>query len=111
LAWTEDPKKPIPGVPELEQSIAQLEKELSNRISPPLQCTLDVHETGGKKVIVVLVRRGDDPPYAVDENKIYVRAEAETVLAVRDEIVDLVRRGSAAKAAEAALEPARPQPG
>ena len=110
IGMTEDPKKPIPGVPELEQSIAQLEKELSNRISPPLQCTLDVHETGGKKVIVVLVRRGDDPPYAVDENKIYVRAEAETVLAVRDEIVDLVRRGSAAKAAEAALEPARPQP-
>jgi hypothetical protein len=41
----------------------------------------------------VLVPRGDDPPYAVDDNKIYVRDEAETGLAVRDEIVGLVLRG------------------
>ena len=41
----------------------------------------------------MLVPRGDDPPYAVDDNKIYVRDEAETGLAVRDEIVGLVLRG------------------
>lgn len=88
-----DPKKPVVGVPEPEQATAQLEKEISNRISPPLQCTVDVHETEGKKVLRVLVPRGDDPPYAVDESKIYVRSEAETGLAVRDEIVGLVLRG------------------
>ncbi len=88
-----DPKKPIAGVTEPEQATSQLEKEISNRISPPLQCTVDVHETGGKKVLRVLVPRGDDPPYAVDESKIYVRSEAETGLAVRDEIVGLVLRG------------------
>jgi hypothetical protein len=38
------------------------------------------------------VPRGDDAPYAIDDNKIYVRNEAETNLAVRDEIVQLVRR-------------------
>jgi Schlafen, AlbA_2 len=110
IGLTEDPKKPVIGVPEPEQSISQLEKELSNRISPPLQCTLDVRETGGKKVIVVLVPRGIDPPYAVDDNKIYVRSEAETVLAVRDEIVGLVLRGHAVQKIEAAPEPARPTP-
>jgi len=41
---------------------------------------------------VIQVPRGEDPPYAVDDNKIYVRSEAETVLAVRDEIVGLVLR-------------------
>lgn len=90
-----DPKKPPVGVPDADGAIAQLEKEISARISPPLQCTVDVHETGGKKILRVLVPRGSDPPYAVDENKIYVRTEAETALAVRDEIVDLVRRGAA----------------
>jgi len=77
-----------------------LVREIDNRISPPLQCTLDIHETGGqgpgrdgKKILRVLVPRGDDPPYAVDDNKIYVRDEAETGLAVRDEIVGLVLRG------------------
>lgn len=41
----------------------------------------------------ILVPRGDDPPYAVDQNKIYVRSETETGMAVRDEIVELVKRG------------------
>jgi hypothetical protein len=58
-----------------------------------VNCTLDVREVNGKKVIRVLIPHGDDPPYAVDDNKIYVRSEAETGLAVRDEIVDLVLRG------------------
>jgi hypothetical protein len=57
-----------------------------------LHCTVDVHDAGGKKVLRVLVPRGDDPPYALDDNKIYVRDEAETGLAVRDEIVRLVLR-------------------
>ena len=93
IGISSDPKKPVVGISEPEQATAQLEKEISNRISPPLQCTVDVHETSGKKVLRALVPRGDDPPYAVDESKIYVRSEAETGLAVRDEIVGLVLRG------------------
>ena len=41
----------------------------------------------------VLVPRGIDPPYVVDDYKIYVRTESETSQAVRDEIVSLVQRG------------------
>jgi hypothetical protein len=89
-----DPKKPPVGVPEGEGAVAQLQKEIGTRISPQLNCTLDIHETGGKKILRVLIPRGDDPPYAVDDNKIYVRDEAETGLAVRDEIVSLVRRNA-----------------
>ncbi len=89
-----DPKKPVIGVPNPEQSITQLDKEISTRITPPLQCSIDVHETNGKKILRVLIPRGDDPPYAVDDNKVYVRDEAETGLAVRDEIVSLVLRSS-----------------
>jgi hypothetical protein len=112
IGLSEDPKKPVPGVPEIETSIAQLEKEIINRISPPLQCNLDVHETRGKKIVMVLVPRGDDPPYAVDDNKIYVRSEAETVLAVRDEIVGLILRGpgQVIQTAEATIDTARFQP-
>lgn len=86
--------KNVPGISRPAQSVSQLEKEISNRISPPIQCTVDVHDAAGKKIIRVLVPNGDDPPYAVDENKIYVRSESETGLAVRDEIVELVRRGA-----------------
>ncbi len=92
IGLSADAKKPILGVPDAEQSLAQLEKEIANRLSPPLPCTLDIHELAGKKVIRILVPRGEDPPYAVDDNKIYVRFEGETGLAVRDEIVGLVLR-------------------
>ena len=82
----------VKGVNNPTQSVRQLEKEISARISPPLTCTVDVHKTGKDSVIRILVPRGDDPPYAVDDNKIYIREEAETNLAVRDEIVNLVKR-------------------
>lgn len=93
IGMSSDPKKQVVGVSDTKGSVAQLEKEISARISPPLQCTVDVHETAGKKILRVLIPKGEDPPYAVDENKIYLRSESETALAVRDEIVELVRRG------------------
>lgn len=98
IGVSNDPRKPVAGVHDAEQFIAQLGKEISNRISPPLHCSLDIHETGGKKIVRVLIPRGDDPPYALDDSKIYVRSEADTGLAVRDEIVGLVLlRGSERK--------------
>lgn len=105
-----DPKQPVLGISNPEQAITQLEKEINNRLSPPLLCTLDVHETMNKKIVRVLVPRGDDPPYAVDDNKIYIRSESETGLAVRDEIVGLVLRGpgQALPGVASLLEAARP---
>jgi hypothetical protein len=93
LGLSADPRKAIAGVSKPDQAIAQLEKEIGNRISPHLHCTIDSHETNGNTILRVLVPRGDDPPYVVDDYKIYVRAESETSQAVRDEIVGLVRRG------------------
>ncbi len=105
-----DPKKKPAGISNPEQAIAQLEKAISTRISPPLNCTLDVQECQGKKVIRIIVPRGQDAPYAVDENRIYVRAESETGLAVRDEIVSLVLRGRQPQSAPLPAEsPASPE--
>ena len=80
------------GVANPRQVIQTIQAEVSQRITPPLEIAADVQETQGKKVVRVIVPRGSDPPYAIDDNKIYVRSESETGLAVRDEIVNLVRR-------------------
>jgi PHP family Zn ribbon phosphoesterase len=88
-----DPHKPIEGIQDAEQAIGPLEKEISTRISPPLPLTIDVLEWKSKKIIRILVPRGNDAPYALDDYKIYVRDESETNLAVRDEVVGLVTRG------------------
>lgn len=93
IGMSADMRKPVVGVQNPKNAQAQLEKEISNRISPPLQCNIDVQDANGKQILRVLVPRGDDPPYVVDEYKVYVRSESETGLAVRDEIVNLVFRG------------------
>ncbi len=93
IGLTDNPRRPVAGVPSASKAISQLEKEIEKRINPPLNCTIDAHNFNGKQIVRVLVPRGDDPPYAVDDNKIYLRSEAETGLAVRDEIVEMVLRG------------------
>lgn len=103
-----DPARPPTGIGNYTAAVRQLEREISSKISPALACQVDVQETEGKKVIRVLVPRGEDPPYAVDDNKIYVRQEADTGLAVRDEIVQLVLRGRRAVGAEAPAEAPAP---
>ncbi|MBC8504629.1 MAG: putative DNA binding domain-containing protein [Anaerolineales bacterium] len=93
IGMNRDPKRSIVGVSSKSQDIAKLEKEISDRISPELTCSLDAHKFRDKDIVRVLIPRGDDPPYAVDESKIYLRTESETGMAVRDEIVELVLRG------------------
>ncbi|MEX2162547.1 MAG: RNA-binding domain-containing protein [Anaerolineales bacterium] len=92
IGLAEDARRPVVGVRNPDQVTHQLQQEISKRISPPLHCTVDVQKTGGKSVIRVLVPRGEERPYAVDDNKIYIRTEAETGLAVRDEIVRLIAK-------------------
>jgi len=93
IGLTDNPSRAVSGVQSSEQAISQLDREIEKRISPPLNCTIDGHILNGKHIVRILVPRGDDPPYAVDDSKIYLRTEAETGLAVRDEIVEMVLRG------------------
>ncbi len=67
-----------------------LHAEIEQRLTPPLEIEIDSQRSKGKTLVRIQVPKGDDPPYAIDDNKIYVRDEAETTLAVRDEIVRLV---------------------
>ena len=87
-----DPRERPAGVSNPSRVVKTLQTEIEHRITPPLDVTVDAQGTQGMKVVRVVVPRGGDPPYAIDDNKIYVRSEAETNLAVRDEIVSLVRR-------------------
>lgn len=91
--------KPV-GVQDINHAVEQLKSEIQRRITPPVDAQVDVLQTEGVPVIRVQVPPGDDPPYAIDDNKIYVRDDTETSLAVRDEIVQLVRRGQALRSGD-----------
>lgn len=92
IGLSSDMQKPVNGVTNPEQTMKQLEKECQNRISPPVHLNLDIQKYKNKSILRVLISRGEEPPYALDDNKIYIRDEDETNIAVRDEIVTLVLR-------------------
>ena len=80
------------GVDNASKAVETLRNAVQRMITPSLDVSVDVQETEGVKVVRLIVPRGADLPYAIEDNKVYVRDEAETNLAVRDEIVQLVRR-------------------
>jgi hypothetical protein len=96
-------KTPPLGIESVPESINSLRTEIERHITPPLPVTIDALDSQGKKVLRVVVPQGSEPPYAVDENKIYIRNETETNLAVRDEIVALSVK--AVRASEARTTP------
>lgn len=101
-----DVRKKPPGVPDIQQAIDMLYKEIDEQISPHIRVEIDAQETQGKQVIRILVPYGEERPYAISDNRIFVRDEAETSLAVRDEIVNLVRQGMVFREAAAPPPPA-----
>jgi hypothetical protein len=84
-------KGPPTGIANPEDATATLRSEVQRRISPPLEISIGVLESEGKQVLRVMVPEGKDKPYVMEDSKVYVRQEAETSLAVRDEVVQLVR--------------------
>jgi hypothetical protein len=65
--------------------LISLKKRFQNASAQPSPVIWMFRKREEKKIIRVIIPRGDDPPDAVEDNKIYVRSEAETGLAVRDE--------------------------
>lgn len=89
---SDNPQKKPMGIDNVSEAIDQIRNEIDNRITPHLHVEIDAQESQGKSVVRIQVSRGPDVPYAIDENKIYVRDDTETGLAVRDEIVQMVLR-------------------
>ncbi len=87
-----DPHKAPIGVAAPKSAMEAIRKAVQKQITPPIEITFATHDANKVIVLQINVPRGDDLPYAIDENKIYVRNESETVQAVRDEIVNIVRR-------------------
>ncbi len=75
---------------------------LDERLRPTLDLKYDVVESEGVKVLRIQVPKGPDRPYCLDDYKYYVRDEVDTTLAVRDELIALVR-----EAVEPAARPTR----
>ncbi|MGB3715145.1 MAG: RNA-binding domain-containing protein [Candidatus Promineifilaceae bacterium] len=87
-----DPKEPIVGVKETAKAMQMITSTVSKRLTPEPEVTVDSLITQGKTIVRLIVRPGNEVPYAIDDNRFFIRSEAETTIAVRDEIVRLVER-------------------
>lgn len=87
-----NPKEEPVGVREADKAIEMLNSLMNNRFSPEPVVTIDSLPSQGKPIVRITIEPGQDIPYAIDDNKFYVRDEDDTSLAVRDEIVRLIER-------------------
>jgi hypothetical protein len=94
-----DPKVLPVGVSDVDEAIATLKAEVQRKITPPLDVEITTVETHGRQVLQLSVPLGNDVPYAIDGTSIYLRQEAETSVAMRDEIVALAKRALAKETA------------
>lgn len=84
-------RKPVAGIERPDHAINELRAAIAKEILPPLEAQIEVLKSQGKSVLQVIVPRGSQVPYVLNESYIYIRSENETGLAVRDEILQLVR--------------------
>jgi hypothetical protein len=81
------------GVEKPEEAIKELRNEIEHQVSPHLAVQFSTVQSRGANLVRVVVSKGDDVPYVMEGSKIFIRQEAESNLAMRDEIVALIRRG------------------
>lgn len=84
-------QEPIRGVEGANELVELIKAESARQVVPPLAPDIEMLTSDDKAVLVVTVPRGTETPYALEPGYIYVRQESETALALRDEIVQLVR--------------------
>lgn len=87
-----NPKEKPVGVRDHGGVIDRLQNTISNRFSPEPNFHIDNLPSQGNQIVRITVQPGQEAPYAIDDNRFYIRDDTETSLAVRDEIVGLVKR-------------------
>lgn len=78
------------GLPKPSQVQQEVQSGLEERLTPPLDVKIEGLKSHGVNLLRISVPKGDERPYCLDGSKFYVRDDADTSLAVRDEIVALV---------------------
>jgi hypothetical protein len=100
-------KRPIAGLVDATKLSEVLRRDIAAQITPPIEVGFEEVVSDGKLVLVLTVSEGTRKPHAIEPGGIFVRREAGTAQATRDEIVHMVTGAVAAPAPTAsALAPA-----
>ena len=90
-----DKSVPIHGIERPDEAIRMLKDDIKRTIEPPVEPEFVARGTQERGIITITVPKGDDAPYAfTPTGQVYIRLDAESVVANRDEIVTLVLEAS-----------------
>ena len=98
-------KRPIAGLDDAAELTRELRRDIDGQITPAVDVAFEEVVSDGKPVLVLTVADGPRKPHAIEPGGIFVRREAGTAQATRDEIVQMVT-GAAAPPAATAPTPA-----
>jgi hypothetical protein len=102
-------KRAIAGLDGAKALVDELSRDIAAQITPPVEATFEELVSDGKPVVVLHVAEGAHKPHAVAPGGIFVRREAESAQATRDEIVHMVT-GAAAAPVTTTPAPVVPKP-
>ncbi|MFQ5399057.1 MAG: RNA-binding domain-containing protein [Anaerolineae bacterium] len=103
-----NPKEKPTGIRDIKKTIERIHSAVTNRFSPEPDIQMDQLTSQGRQIVRITIQPGRETPYAIDDNKFYVRDESETSLAVRDEIVRLVGKAHGLQSQKAVTAPPAP---
>jgi hypothetical protein len=98
VGLSDTPNAEIVGVPRVKTIIEQVQEDLARFITPEPPITIEPLSAQDRDLIIISITSGTDKPYALTSGEIYVRDGASTVIANRDQIVELVTRSINANA-------------
>jgi hypothetical protein len=102
-------KRPIAGLDNAAELARELRRDIDGQITPAVEVAFEEVVSDGKPVLVLTVSDGPRKPHAIEPGGIFVRRDAGTAQATRDEIVQMVT-GAAAAPATTPSAPAAPAP-
>jgi len=83
-------KRAIAGLDDAKALVAELSRDIASQITPPVEATFEELVSDGKPVVVLNVAEGAHKPHALEPGGIFIRRDAESAQATRDEIVQMV---------------------
>jgi hypothetical protein len=103
-------KRPIAGLENAKAVVTELSRDIPAQITPPVEVTFEELVSDGKPVVVLQVNEGAHKPHAVAPGGIFVRRDAESAQATRDEIVQMVTGAASAAPVMTTSTPVVPAP-
>jgi hypothetical protein len=85
------PNAEVTGVPRVKTAMEQLREDVARFITPAPPVTFEMLSAHDRDLLVLSIGSGGEKPYALTSGEIYVRDGANTSIATRDQIVNMVR--------------------